>query len=836
MNIFKRYLVFGAGLAVSVSLAWAHGEAAEEPKLSINPTIEEGSACVTDSQSALHTYNLGQAWGLEFDGKGFQVYPQKAGWTWGLELESFGFAGAHQERLLVTRPLSQGSKISYEWSRNVEEWYINDARGLEHGFTVQQRPGHGDGTSGALLFDLKIRGGLGFNIQPNGSGVDFVDAKGQVALTYAGLHVFDSLGMTQVAMFESHGDLLRISIDETHAVYPLTIDPIAQQAYLKASNTDAWDHFGYSVAVSGDTVVVGAPREASHATGINGDQSDNSAHGAGAAYVFVRNGTTWSQQAYLKSSHSEAGDDFARSVAIQGDRIVVGAPYEDSAIGINGNGASNGAPNSGAAFVFERVGSVWSQQAILKGAIPGLNDHFGTDVAIDGNRVVVSAPGEDSGSTGVGGNPGDNSALDSGAVFVFEFSGGNWARTAYLKASNTDAGDQFGASVAIHGDRIVVGAPHEDSGSDLVNGSQSSNNRSSRGAAYLFEHSGSGWVQEAYLKGHGYSAQPGHANMRLGSDVDIWGETVVVGAPGESGQGSGILLGPSTGLQSSGSGAVFLFERLQNVWVATAYVKASNARVGTFFGSSVGIDGDVFLVGCTREDSLGVGLNGNPEPTTLPRVWSGAAYSFSRTPTSWQQDHFIKQPMLDTDDSFGHAVSLADGYAVIAAPGEASQSIGIDGDGLDNSASNAGAAYVFHMEAPVGVYCSPAAGNTNGPPAWISQSGSLLIADNDFTLQVQGLPSNQTAYFLGSKGIGFVPQAGGAWGALCLGGGTSIGRHNRPHEIRHSGASGSVALTLDLLDMPLQQSVVAGGTWNFQCWYRDVGASNFSDVLSVRFD
>src|SRR5262249_21137182 len=144
---------------------------------------------------------------------------------------------------------------------------------------------------------------------------------------------------------------------------PLAVDLIAQQAYLKASNTNAGDLFGGTVAISGDTVVVGAPSEASVATGVNGNQGDNSAPTAGAAYGFARSGGVWTQQAYLKASNTNAGDLFGGSVAISGDTVVVGAPFEASvATGVNGNQGDNTAPLAGAVYVFVRSNGVWSQQ------------------------------------------------------------------------------------------------------------------------------------------------------------------------------------------------------------------------------------------------------------------------------------------------------------------------------------------------------------------------------------------------------------------------------------------------------------------------------------------
>ncbi len=139
---------------------------------------------------------------------------------------------------------------------------------------------------------------------------------------------------------------------KTYTVVFTRAGPTAQEAYLKASNTEASDRFGQSVALSGDTLVVAAYQEESNATGVNGNEADNSAGDSGAVYVFTRTGTTWSQQAYLKASNTGAGDQFGHSVALSGDTLVVGASEEDSnATGVNGNEADNSAGNSGAAYV-----------------------------------------------------------------------------------------------------------------------------------------------------------------------------------------------------------------------------------------------------------------------------------------------------------------------------------------------------------------------------------------------------------------------------------------------------------------------------------------------------
>ena len=288
------------------------------------------------------------------------------------------------------------------------------------------------------------------------------------------------------------------------ASYPLTIDSIIQQqAYIKASNTDATrDFFGHSVAISGDTLVVGAPNEDSNTTGINGDQSDNSAFAAGAVSVFTRSGTTWSQQAYLKASNANDLDYFGWSVAVSGDTLVVGAIGEDSKVtGINGDQSDNSETDAGAVYVFIRNDRIWSQQAYLKASSTDRSDEFyqggdefGRSVAISGDTLVVGATREDSNATGVNGDPSDNSALDSGAAYVFTRNGATWSQQAYLKASNTGGadqsgaglGDSFGGSVAIAGNTVVVGAAAEDSNSTGINGDQFDDSAEDAGAAYVF--------------------------------------------------------------------------------------------------------------------------------------------------------------------------------------------------------------------------------------------------------------------------------------------------------------------------------------------------------------
>ena len=395
-----------------------------------------------------------------------------------------------------------------------------------------------------------------------------------------------------------------------------------QQAYLKASNTGTDDRFGYRVAISRDTVVVGAHQEDSNATGVNGDGNDNSAANSGAAYIFVRNGTNWSQQAYLKASNTGAGDLFGRSVAVFGDTLIVGANFEaSSATGVNGNQNDNGASASGAAYVFVRSGTNWTQQAYLKASNTGTDDQFGIRVAVWDDTAVVAAWGEDSSAQGVNGNQNDNSAADSGAAYVFVRNGTNWSQQAYLKASNTGVNDFFGVSVSISGDTVAVGAYVEDSNATGVNGDETNNSAGNSGAVYLFVRSGTNWSQQAYLK-----ASNTDANDWFGFSVALTGDTLIVGAPPEASNAIGVN-GNQSDNSSAGAGAAYAFVRNGTNWSQQAYLKASNTGGGDQFGWIVAVSGDTVLVGAPQEDSNATGVNNNQSDNSA--LNSGAAYVFT---------------------------------------------------------------------------------------------------------------------------------------------------------------------------------------------------------------
>jgi len=632
--------------------------------------------------------NPGQGLNTTFDERGFTTKPDAGSWTWGLELQSYGWDTTNtttKARAIST----DGGRLSREWDTRLTEWYVNDLRGLEHGFTVASRP---SGATAPLTVDISIRGGLQPLISPDGRSVTFADAQGAKALNYNGLAVFDSAGHSVPAQWSSWGNgRLRLQVDEAAAQYPLTIDPVAQQAYLKASNTGAGDEFGYAVAVSGDTVVVGAWREASNAKGVNGNQASNSATGSGAAYVFVRSGGLWTQQAYLKASNTGVNDSFGCAVAISGATMVVGAMGESSnATGVNGNQNNEIGGGSGAAYVFVRSGGTWSQQAYLKASNTGVNDMFGCAVAVSGDTVVVGAYAEDSNAIGVNGNQADNSASESGAAYVFARSGGTWTQQAYLKASNAEAGDNFGWTVAVSGDTAVVGALLEGSDATGVNGNQANNDAVDSGAAYVFVRTGSTWSQQAYLKAS--NAESGDA---FGHAVAISGETVVISAIWEASNATGVN-GNQANNSAFDSGAAYVFVRTGIAWSQQAYLKASNTGTADNFGQSVAISGDTVVVGAYFEDSNATDVNGNQ--TNNSAAESGAAYIFVRSGGVWSQQVYLKASNTAVFDLFGFSTAVSGDIVVVGAISEDSNATGVNGNQTDNSAANSGAAFIFDLD------------------------------------------------------------------------------------------------------------------------------------------
>lgn len=473
---------------------------------------------------------------------------------------------------------------------------------------------------------------------------------------------------------------------------------------ISPAGRSANDGFGLSVAVSGDYAIVGAFQEDEDTAGTN------YANAAGSAFIFVRVDTTWVLEQKLTASDRDANDNFGTSVSISGDYAIVGSPYDDH----NASGGAT-ASNAGSAYIFVRNGNHWTQQQKIVASDRAIADYFGSSVAISGNYVVVGAPSEDQDQNGA------NTATDAGSAYVFVRSGTIWSEQQKIDASDRATGDQFGNSVAIDGDYLVVSAYLED---EDVTGS---NTLSEAGSAYIFARSGTTWSQQAKLV-----ASDRTSGDNFGNSVAISGDYVIVGAPFQDSSATGL-----TALLNAG--AAYIFNRSGNVWTQQQKIVSSDRALSDEFGFSVGISGDYAVMGAPFDDGesgsayvffrsgstwseeqkilstdrsggdrsgYAVSISGNHTLLGAPREdedafggtsmgSAGSAYAFDRSGTSWSQQEKITVLDKAGGDQFGYSVAVSGDYAIVGAPYDDEDSSG------GNSALSAGSAYIFYRSGGV---------------------------------------------------------------------------------------------------------------------------------------
>ena len=398
----------------------------------------------------------------------------------------------------------------------------------------------------------------------------------------------------------------------------LFAQPTTQIAKILAGDPDSNDQFSRSVSISGDYAIVGAHLE------------DAGGTSAGAAYIYKRSGSSWTQEAKLLASDPQAGDIFGYSVSISGDYAIVGAYFEDA-----------GGTNAGAAYIFKRSGTNWAEETKLLASDPQADDFFGRSVSISGDYAIVGAYFEDAGGT------------NAGAAYIFKRSGTNWAEETKLIASDAQAGDSFGWSVSISGDYAIVGAYQEDAGD------------TDAGAAYIYKRSGSSWTQEAKLL-----ASDPQADDFFGVSVSISGDYAIVGAYREDAGTSNLI----------NAGAAYIFKRSGTSWAEETKLLASDVQAFDWFGWSVSISGDYAIVGAYREDTGGID--------------AGAAYIYKRSGSSWTQEAKLRASDPQAGDIFGYSVSISGDYAIVGAYRE---------DAGTSNVSDAGAAYMFGADLEINV-------------------------------------------------------------------------------------------------------------------------------------
>jgi hypothetical protein len=417
-----------------------------------------------------------------------------------------------------------------------------------------------------------------------------------------------------------------------------------------SSDNHPFSYFGYSVAISGNTAVIGAKGQN---TGSTAD---------GAVYVFVQSGDIWIQQAKLIASDAGAGDNLGFSVAIDGDTIIAGAPGADVFGGIP-RGFGNGISNTGAAYIFVRVDTTWTQQEKLTPIDSEQDAQFGYSVAIDADTVVVGAKDKDYFSDFKGKNSIANGfPINQGAAYVFNRSDASWSFDSKLMASDVWANQndaQFGSSVAISGETIVIGAIK--ASNQAVIGQE--------GAVYVFNYSSSNWLEEARLSDSTLGASA------FGSSVAVDGNTLVVGAPYVD------------DVSMTARGSAFVYVRASKGWSLqeelTPFIPDANFE----FGSSVSISQDRIIVGSR-------GANSQDQPS------KGAAYIFNRQGNSWTTKTELLSTTQSAGENFGYSVAVDGNKFITGTPFTDMFQCRTNCAGKQSGGVNGGVIYFYSQLAP----------------------------------------------------------------------------------------------------------------------------------------
>ena len=532
-------------------------------------------------------------------------------WISNWQLSSFGY-GTNQNAVAKGDLQSKGNRVELKRDeQNLTEWYENSPNGVEHGFTLAVRP-KVELNGEALRLVIKLDGDLTAQADDNEQALTLKSNDDTKALRYEKLKVWDADGKDLTARMRTKGkgDEVWLEVEDTAAVYPITIDPtFVEIQKLTANDGAAFRSFGRSVAISGDTAIISGyifvrngvtwtqqqrltasdGVELGDSVAISGDtviigasrDTINNHIAQGSAYIFVRNGTVWTQQQKLTASDGGMNcltfdgsifcDFFGSGVAILGDTVIIGAPgYR-----IFNKGTQ------GAAYVFVRNGTNWTEQQKLRASDGAPTDHFGNSVAISGNTAIIGATGDFFG------------VMPLGAAYIFVRNGANWTEQQKLTTSNGTGGDNFGESVAISGNTAIIGARFGV-------------------AAYIFVRNDTTWTEQQKL-----TESDGGTFDNFGDCVAISGETVVIGA-----------LFDDIGANIN-QGSAFIFIRSGTIWTQQPKLNVSDGAAGDEFGFSVAISGNTAIIGAAFDDigsnenqgsAYVFQLNATPTPTPTPTV------------------------------------------------------------------------------------------------------------------------------------------------------------------------------------------------------------------------
>ncbi len=599
---------------------------------------------------AFHALNPTQRLSAGFDRSGLQLSSGALGLALSLRAVRYG---ASLKAVRAASPSVSANRVSYSYP-DLSEWFLNGPLGLEQGFTIPRAPSAQ--RAGPLTLSMALSGDARASLSTGGHSITLSHA-GARSLRYGELIATDATGRVLHSSLALAGGNILVRIDTKGARYPLRIDPLIQQGEkLTGAGEEGEGRFGASVALSadGDTALIGAPRDQGF---------------AGAAWVFTRSGSTWTQQGPKLTGNEpgvEAGEEecaeetgeepggcaFGRSVALSadGNTAVIGGPRADD--------------HQGAAWVFTRSGSTWTQQGgELTGGEERGAGHFGRSVALsaDGDTALI-------------GGGADRAAR--GAAWVFTRSGTTWTQQGPKLAGGEESGEgRFGASVALSsdGDTALIGGPGD---------------TGHLGAAWVFTRTGTEWTQQGAKLTGGEELGEG----RFGYSVAL------------SGEGDTALIGGRS--DSEDAGAAWAFTRSGSKWAQQGPKLTSGEESDARrFGYSVALSGDgsTALVGGPRGDSH------------LATAWV-----FTRSGATWtQQPEALAGAEESAKGSFGASVALsADGDTVLI--------------GAPSENTRAGAAWAFVSEpaptlTPTVTKVAPASGPAGGATT-VSISGADFTA------------------------------------------------------------------------------------------------------------
>ncbi len=586
------------------------------------------SATIGQDQVGYHIINkggtfqtrlAGQGTEVEFTPKGLSIFEDSQ--FLGINLVSYGRG---ENLVQSTAGLLSVSDNLVEYSYGyLKEKYINGPSGLEQLFSLEKPPS--DDQAQPLSFYLNLTGNWQATVNAEHTNAAFMVSEKGGFLQYTRLTAIDARGRTLSTWLEGGGSNLQLNVADDDATYPVQIEAFLQDTRLLPSDPSGGDQLGYSIAISGDTVVAGAPNYCTEGACLEISKFQ------GAAYVFVKPNNGWVgdmwQSAKLIASDRTNMSNFGRSVDIQNDTIVVGA-Y---------NASPGDLTNAGEAYVFIKPTSGWAgtltENARLTASDKTAGDHFGQSVAIIGDNIAVGSPDADL----IG-------ASDAGAVYMFNKPASGWSgsltEVAKLHASDKADDANFGWSIDMDESLLVVGALNASPGDYLH-----------AGAAYVFVMPGEGWsgnlTQSAEL-----TADDKAAGDNLGCSISLNEDTIAVGAYNAS----------SGGTAQSGSGYVFVkpVSGWSGILTQSAKLTAMDKTEGSYFGYSISINGNVIAIG-----SPFASLNNYPN--------SGVVYLFVRPTAGWSgilvQNTILMSPDTSTYTMYGSSVVVAEGTIVTGALG-----------------------------------------------------------------------------------------------------------------------------------------------------------------------